>query len=420
MKKIAVTLLLVIFLVSTASAQWYDSDQDVTLNAEDEESGIQNTYYCIDQSDECDPRQDGQKYNGPFAVSEEGINFVRYNSKDRVGNIEDTHSKTIRLDFTEPVTSDNYPGGWQNTSVTVGISCEDPEEPDASGCDTTELCKGNSCGLSQGTSATFSTEGQNTLRYRSTDVAGNTEPIQEQDILLDFTPPQVAVQKESLSSEAMNATVSCTDGLSGCESSSSRLHVSETSALNCPTDQSRYNEGSTYEVNQHLWVCAAAKDEAGNWDYSNQPVEFSVGTLTTDLDYPGKPGAVITNVDSAIPITLEIGNEEEDKDRKINISLEGPTQFQDGSTWEEIRLEGVEDRNFNFIARPEQVGNSTVTVNIREKTEGFTVTEEIDIRVRESGSRTSSAGRETPGIGLVQIAVLGLIASTYYIAGRNW
>jgi hypothetical protein len=420
MKKIAVTLILAIFLVSSASAQWHNSDQDITLNAEDEESGINNTYYCIDQSDECDPRQDGQEYNGPFTVSEEGINFVRYNSKDRVGNIEDTHSKTIRLDFTEPVTADDYPGGWQNSSVTVGISCEDPEEPDASGCDTRELCKGSSCTLSEGTSATFSTEGQNTLRYRSTDVAGNTEPIQDQDILLDFTPPQVAVQKESLSSEAMNATVACTDELSGCDTSSYRLHVSETSALSCPTDQSRYNEGSTYEVNQHLWVCAAAKDEAGNWDYSNQPVEFSVGTLTTDLDYPGQPGAVITNVDSAIPISLEVGNEEEDKDRTINVSLEGPTQFQDGNMWEEVDLNGVETREFNFIAQPEQVGNSTVKIDIKAEDEGFTVTEEIEIRTRESGSRTSSAGREAPGIGLIQIAVLGLIASMYYIAGRNW
>jgi len=422
MRKSFTALIMFLLFISTVSAQsWHMSEQDLILEPEDEESGIEDTYYCIDQDNECNPR-DGQQYNrgDTITVSEEGINYLRFNSKDRVGNIEENDSRTIKLDYTRPETSDDYPGGWYNSSVTVGLSCDDPEEPDASGCDTTELCKGSSCSLSEGTSATFSSEGRNTLRYRSIDDAGNIEPVQQQDILLDFTPPQVAVQKESLSSEAMNATVSCTDELSGCDSSSLRLHVSEESALNCPTDPGRYNEGSTYEVNQHLWVCAAAKDEAGNWDYSNQPVEFSVGTLTTNLDYPGKPDAVVTNVNSAIPITLEIGNEEEDKDRTINISLEGPTQFSDETTWKEIDLNGVEDREFDFIAQPEQAGNTSVTVNIREKTKGFTVTEEIDIQVRESGSRTSSAGRETPGIGLLQIAVLTVIASTYYAAGRNW
>lgn len=423
MRKVLVTFLLGIFLVSAVSAaSWHNTEQDIELDAVDEESGIANTFYCIDQSDECDPRDGGQQYNDgdTITVSDEGINYLRYNSEDNIGNIEETSSKTVKLDFTRPETSNNYTGGWHNSPVTVGLTCDDPENPDASGCDTTELCKGNSCALSEGTEARFSTEGINTLSYRSIDVAGMIEPVQDQDVSLDFTDPQVGVQKQSLSSEAMNATVACTDGLSGCDSSSYRLHVSETSALACPTDQSRYNEGSTYEVNQHLWVCAAAKDEAGNWDYSDQPVEFSVGTLTTDLEYPGQPGAVITNVDSAIPISLEVGNEEEDKDRTINVSLEGPTQFQDGNMWEEIELNGVETREFNFIAKPEQVGNSTVTVNIRAKDEGFTVTEEIEIQTRESGSRTSSAGREAPGIGLIQIAVLGLIASTYYIAGRNW
>lgn len=425
MKKTVIAVLTAILLISSASAQaWHDTEQEVTLEAEDEESGVEDTYFCIDQSDECDPKDDGEKYdNGEVIdITDEGINYLRYFSEDRVGNQEDTSSRTFKLDFTDPRSESNYSGGWYNSPVTVKTSCEDPDNPTGSGCETKQICKGESCTLSEGDEVKYDSEGEHTVRYNSIDVAGNVEdePIHEQDVLLDFTPPQVAVQKQSLSSEAMNATVACTDELSGCDSSSYRLHVSETSALSCPTDQSRYNEGSTYEVNQHLWVCAAAKDEAGNWDYSSQPVEFSVGTLTTNLDYPGQPGAVITNVNSAIPITLEVGNEEEDKDRTINVSLEGPTQFQDGNTWEEIELEGVETREFNFIAKPEQVGNSTVTIDIRAKDEGFTVTEEIDIQTRESGSRTSSAGRETPGIGLIQIAVLSLIASTYYIAGRNW
>jgi len=422
MKKIAIAVLTAILLISTASAQtWHNTEQQTNLDAEDEESGVEDTYYCIDQSDECGPKEDGEEYNEgeTIDITDEGINYLRYFSEDKVGNEEETQSRIFRLDFTNPISESNYSGGWYNEPVTVEISCNDPEDPEPSGCDTKQICKGSSCTPSEGDTARYNSEGRHTARYNSIDVAGNNEPVNEQEVLLDFTSPQVAVQKESVSSETMNATVACTDEMSGCDGSSQRLYTSDEPALNCPTDESRYNEGSTYQVNQHLWVCAAAKDEAGNWAFSNQPVEFSVGTLTTNLDYPGKPGSVVTNIDSAIPITLEIGNEEEDKDRTINISLEGPTQFADQSTWKEIELNGVENREFNFIARPEQVGNTSVTVNMREKTEGFTITKEVKMEVRESGSRTSSAGRETPGIGLLQIAVLTGIATTY-LAFRNW
>lgn len=424
-KKALIGVLMALFLVSTVSAQsWHNTNQEVTLDPSDDESGVEDTYYCIDQDNTCQPREDGQAYEEPVTVSTEGINYFRYNSRDNVGNIEETHSKIVKIDKTRPETSDNYPGGWVNDSITVDLSCSDPKDP-SSGCeeDPIEYCVGSvgeSCSPeTTGDSITFDTEGKHELRYRSSDVAGNTEVTKSTIVRLDFTKPQISVQKESISSETMNATVACTDERSGCNESSLSLYTAETSAFNCPTDPSRYNQGSTYDVNQHLWVCAIGKDQAGNWDDSSQPVEFSVGTLTTDLYYPGHPGAVVTSVDSSIPVMLDIGNEEADRTRRINVTIEGPnTEFAGGGTSQEILLEGVENERMNFVARPEEPGNSTVEISIREETEGFKINKEIEIQTRGSGTRTSSAGRSVPGIGLLQTAALVLMASSYYWISR--
>lgn len=412
-----------LFLMSSASAQWYNSPQEVNLDAQDSESGVENTFYCIDQSDTCQPRNDGQEYENPFMVTDEGINFVRYNSRDYVGNIEETHSKTVRIDTTDPETSDNYPGGWVNNSVTVELSCNDPENPDASGCDTTSYCTGQSCTPgTEGDTISFDTEGVHYLRYRSADVAGNTEDIHTTEVKLDFTAPNILVQKEASgdSSESQNATVSCTDEMSGCDESTLQIYESETAAFQCPEGLDRYEHGSTYEVQQHLWVCAAGEDRAGNYDDSEKPLEFNIGTLTTELTYPGKPGVVFTSVDSSIPVMLDLGNEQ-DNSRTINVSISGANaELSDGGTSREVTLNGVEDERFNILARPEEPGNSSIQISIRDETEGFTLNREVKIQTRETGARTSSSGRQVPGLGPVHVLAMMLMASSYYwISIRN-
>lgn len=421
--KVFILVLAGLFLMSSVSAQWYNSPQEINLNAQDDESGVENTFYCIDQEDNCQPRDDGQEYEDPFMLEQEGINYVRYNSRDHVGNIEETHSKTVRIDETDPETTDDYPGGWQNTSVTVDLSCNDPENPDASGCDTTEYCTGQSCTPgTEGKSISFDTEGTHYLRYRSTDVAGNTEDIHTTEVKLDFTDPNILVQKEASGegSESRNATVSCTDEMSGCDESTLQIYESETAAFQCPEGLDRYEHGSTYEVDQHLWVCAAGKDRAGNYDDSEEPVEFSIGTLTTELTYPGKPGVVFTSIDSSIPVMLDVGNEQ-DNTRTINVSVSGANaELSEGGTSKEVTLNGVEDERFNIMARPEEPGNTTLDISIRDETEGFTLNREVKIQTRDTGARTSSSGRQVPGLGPVHVMALMLMASSYYwISMRN-
>lgn len=422
-KKLFLSLILILMSSMAVSVPWHTSSQQVELNPSDDESGVNNTYYCVDQSDSCEPRTDGQKYDGNFTVSSEGINYVRFNTKDNVGNVEPTQSRKIKIDKTDPETSANYTGGWTNTSVTVNITCNDPENPEASGCDTTEFCVDqiNSCTPSRSDyPVTFTDEGVHFLRYRSEDVAGNTEDINSTAVKLDFTGPEILVNKEgNEGSGSVNATVFCNDNRSGCQASSLRLHKSESPLVQCPTDKGEYNETTPYSVEQHLWICGAGRDKAGNWDISAQPLEFSVGTLTAVLQYPGKPGLIYTSLDSRVPITVKVSNEE-DMTRVINVSAEGvPVEFENEKSFREVELNGVEDARISGVVKVESQGNQTLTVNIQDETEGFTITREADIFARKSGARTSSTGKSVPGIGLVQVAALLIIASTYFIARRR-
>ncbi|MFB6175284.1 MAG: OmpL47-type beta-barrel domain-containing protein [Candidatus Nanohalobium sp.] len=417
-KKILIGLIAGLLMVSSgAAASWHNNAQQVTLNAQDQGSGVKNTYYCVDQSNSCSPRSDGQKYTGPFSVTKEGINYVRYNSKDNVGNVEDTRVKKIKIDYTEPNSADDYPGGWQKSPTTVTLSCNDPDNPSASGCSKTQYCVGSGCTPSTtGKSISFDTEGKHYLNYRSTDVAGNTESTKTRVVKLDFTKPEILVNKKgSSSSGSMTASVTCSDQMSGCDTGSLSIYKSESPIIQCPEDSSKYKQDPPFEVKQHLWICASGKDNAGNFDSSGNPLEFSVGTLTATLRYPGKPGLVYTSVDSKIPITVELRNEK-DMTRTINVSAKGvPVTFENDKPYEAVTLNGVEDRSLSGVVQVDKSGNHTAKFTITDETEGFTMTRTADIYAKEKGARTSSSGKQVPGPGLLQITVMLLVASGYFI-----
>ena len=93
---------------------WYVSDVTVTLSCNDGSgSGCSETYYCVDQSNSCIP---SVKYTGPFSISNEDINYVRYRSKDKVGNLEDVKSTEVKIDKTPPTAWINPLPEWTNSS----------------------------------------------------------------------------------------------------------------------------------------------------------------------------------------------------------------------------------------------------------------------------------------------------------------
>jgi hypothetical protein len=79
---------------STKYGVWQNGDQTVNLSPTDTLSYVDDTLYCIDQTDTCDPDTSGTV----VLVTPEGVNYVRYYSIDNVGNIEDVKSVEVMID----------------------------------------------------------------------------------------------------------------------------------------------------------------------------------------------------------------------------------------------------------------------------------------------------------------------------------
>jgi len=73
---------------------WYISNVTITLNATDDISGVNVTYYRINETD-------WNEYISPFIISEDGKNIlIEFYSIDNAGNIETVKSSTLDIDKT--------------------------------------------------------------------------------------------------------------------------------------------------------------------------------------------------------------------------------------------------------------------------------------------------------------------------------
>lgn len=81
---------------------WYKSDVTITLNATDDDSGVQTTEYSFDEIT-------WNLYSEPIVVSTEGEQTIYYRSTDNEGNVESTKSQSYKIDKTAPVISIENP-----------------------------------------------------------------------------------------------------------------------------------------------------------------------------------------------------------------------------------------------------------------------------------------------------------------------
>lgn len=77
-------------------AVWVATPVTVTLEADDDHSGVAATHYRIGEDDEF------AVYSDPFEVDREGETIVYFRSVDNVGNGEATGTATVRIDMTLP------------------------------------------------------------------------------------------------------------------------------------------------------------------------------------------------------------------------------------------------------------------------------------------------------------------------------
>jgi hypothetical protein len=179
----------------TGNAGWLRSDVTITLSATDNPGGggVSYTEYRVNGGAI-------QRYAGPFVVGIEAADIlVEFRSVDKLGNTENFQSVRFKVDKTPPTTSATLSGTqgkqqWFRSNVVVTLAASD----NLSGVDYTEYRVDGGAWVRYVGPFTISAESikgadgnliNNLVEFRSVDIAGNTEPIKQQRVKIDRTPP---------------------------------------------------------------------------------------------------------------------------------------------------------------------------------------------------------------------------------------
>ena len=177
----------------------YSSPLTISLAATDTGSGVDKTYYTTDGST---PTTSSTVYSGSFQVAALGTTTVKFFSTDLASNAELVKSQSVTLaDSAAPTTTISCNGaacgGSYTASVTIALSASDTG---GSGVDKTYYTTDGSTPTTSSTvySGSFqvTTLGTTTVKFFSTDVAGNKETVKSQPVTVGSTPGPVSVVLE--------------------------------------------------------------------------------------------------------------------------------------------------------------------------------------------------------------------------------
>ena len=108
--------------VTSSVPDWSNGNVTLTLSATDSLSGVAATYFTVDG---------GSTQTGTSVVlTAEGTHTVVFWSVDQAGNVESSHTASVKIDKTAPsITVSQAPAanaaGWNNSDVTVTFTCGD-------------------------------------------------------------------------------------------------------------------------------------------------------------------------------------------------------------------------------------------------------------------------------------------------------
>jgi hypothetical protein len=134
-----------------APAGWQTSPVTVTLTPSDATSGVASTQYKVDGASSWTS-------GTSVLVSGDGDHTVQYYSTDNAGNAESIKTVHVKIDGTNPVTTDDAPTAWQTSGVTVHLTPTDA----TSGVASTEYNL-DGAGWTSGTSVAVSGDGAHTI-----------------------------------------------------------------------------------------------------------------------------------------------------------------------------------------------------------------------------------------------------------------
>ncbi|OJT21916.1 hypothetical protein BO221_24495 [Archangium sp. Cb G35] len=240
---------------ATPAGGLYNANQNVVLTCGDGVgSGCTATHYTFDGST---PTTGSPRYTGPILLT--GNTTLKFFSVDAANNAEPVRTETYVIDTVPPTTTAAPKPGIYGNTQSVTLACDDGT---GSGCNETRYTTDGTAPTSSSPLYTgpISIAATATLRYFSTDKAGNKEPVHVGLYTIDKVAPTVsATPAGGLYRTAQSVTLTCADdtGGAGC------------SAIHYTTDGSAPTTGSaTYGTPLSITATTTLKflavDKVGN------------------------------------------------------------------------------------------------------------------------------------------------------------
>jgi peptidoglycan/xylan/chitin deacetylase (PgdA/CDA1 family) len=288
------------------SAGWYTAPVTASLAATDNTggSGVDKTYYTTDGST---PTTASTVYTAPFTVS--SATTVKFFSTDKAGNAEQVKSQLIQVDPTAPTSAITCNGGGCGGTlaapVQVGLSATD----NAGGSGVKNIFY-TTDGSDPQTSATavqysgpFSVSQTTTVKFYSTDVAGNSEAVNSQQIQVDATAPTTSISCNGAACINAWYTAAVTVTLSAADTGSGVNKTYYTTNGSTPTTASTVYTGP-FQVSITSTVKFFSTDNAGNAEaVKSQAIQVDATAPTTTISCNG--GACASGwYNAAVKVTL--------------------------------------------------------------------------------------------------------------------
>ncbi len=338
-----------------ALTSWQRTDQTVTLTATDAGSGVALTSFCTDTL--CQPTTRGTLVSVTCALDSVCQTTVRYQSTDRVGNLESVKSALVRIDKAAPtgtVLINNGATLTSNPTVLLSLTCTDL----GAGCSGMQIAPD---GVAFGPFLPFALmstttlpppDGTKTVAVRFMDGAGNLSSQATADILLDTTPPLVSIIQpapNALVSGTVTIEATATDALSGV-AFVAFLVTDPTTGMttflgSLATPPYRVVWTTTPYPDGPYTLTATAQDRAGNARSATRavtvntkpltirnlgaaPLTFNpafgeVTTLSYDLSKPATVTVTVFNVTTEAPVKEDEG---EDEEEVFNVTTGAPVK----------------------------------------------------------------------------------------------
>ncbi|MDD1747299.1 MAG: pre-peptidase C-terminal domain-containing protein, partial [Methanomassiliicoccales archaeon] len=169
---------------------WYLGAVRVSIAATDPLSGLAAQSFSLDGGT-------WQTYESPFYVSAQGHHELEFNSSDLAGNVEISQMVIFDIDIEAPTSDATINGtlgqdSWYVSSVEVELGGSDG----LSGLSSIQYTLDGGPWTDYAAMLTISETGEHTLLYRALDIAGNVQEAVHLVLLVDHSPPTVALDQK--------------------------------------------------------------------------------------------------------------------------------------------------------------------------------------------------------------------------------